>query len=95
MADDIKWLIGALVAIVSLLGGVIARDRNLMQSINEGDKRVETKVDDIRRDYVRRDDLDKHLMAIESNIKLIREENKESARRLDSFLNMLRNKHDN
>lgn len=95
MADDIKWLIGAFVAIVSLVGGIIARDRNLMQSINEGDKRVETKVDDIRRDYVRRDDLDKHLMAIESNIKLIREENKESARRLDSFLNMLRNKHDN
>lgn len=62
--DEVKWIIGLLVGFVTMLGGVIARDRQVLNKIEEGDERVMRRMEILNSDLksvsdrsVRRDDM--------------------------------------
>lgn len=86
---EIQWLIGALIAIVSMIGGIIVRDRQIMKEINEGDKELQDRITKVQSEYVRRDDLNGHIQSIENSVHQMREEQRETNRRIDSLLTLL------
>lgn len=99
MGAEVQWLLGFAMALVAALGGFITRDRQVHNKIAEVSKEAAEKaaslskeLDSVRRDYVRRDDLSTHLGAIEKNIGLMREEQREHQRRMDKVLTALANK---
>ncbi len=73
-------------ALVTMIGGLIARDRQVMARINEGDEKIQKAVDDVRKEYVRRDDLKDHLQSIEKSLVQSRDEQREMARRIDALI---------
>jgi hypothetical protein len=96
---EIQWVLGFAMALVGAIGGFITRDRQVHAKIAEIGKEAAEKaaclskdLDSVRRDYVRRDDLSTHLGAIEKNIGLMREEQREHQRRMDKVLTSLANK---
>ena len=84
--EEVKWLIGTLMALVTMIGGFIVRDRQVMARIHEGDEKIQKAVDDVRKEYVRRDDLKDHLQAIEKSLVQSRAEQRETARRIDTLI---------
>lgn len=79
--------------LVAMIGGLITRDRQLLDKIEAGDKDVRAKVDrvmddqaSVRREYVRREDLKDHLVAIERIVSQSREDQKDLTKRIDSFM---------
>ena len=84
--EEVKWLIGILMALVTMIGGFIARDRQVMARINDGDEKIQRAVDDVRKEYVRRDDLKDHLQSIEKSLVQSRDEQREMARRIDALI---------
>ena len=73
-------------ALVTMIGGFIVRDRQVMARIHEGDEKIQKAVDDVRKEYVRRDDLKDHLQAIEKSLVQSRAEQRETARRIDTLI---------
>ncbi len=73
-------------ALATTIGGLIARDRQVMARINEGDEKIQKAVDDVRKEYVRRDDLKDHLQSIEKSLVQSRDEQREMARRIDALI---------
>ncbi len=99
MGAEIQWLLGFAMALVAAIGGFITRDRQIHANIAEVSKEAAEKVaclskdvECVRRDYVRRDDLSTHLAAIEKNIGMMRDEQREHQRRMDKVLTSLANK---
>lgn len=104
MADDIKWLFGALVAVVAAVGGFIARDRALVNQIRDGDDNsrkvakegadaLHERVNKVRDEFVRRDDLDGHIKRFERSVSEMRGEMRhghtETNKRLDTVMETL------
>ncbi len=73
-------------ALVAMIGGLIAQDRQVMARINEGNEKIQKAVDDVRKEYVRRDDLKDHLQSIEKSLVQSRDEQREMARRIDALI---------
>jgi hypothetical protein len=67
-AGDIQMLIGIVAAGVAIIGGIIVRDRYVAKSIRDGDAELHSRINKVKDDYVRRDDLDKHLERIEHKL---------------------------
>lgn len=91
MNEEIKWLIGIGVTMVLAFGGMlIGSFRNLSARIAAGDDRLHERVNRVRDEYVRRDDLDGHLQRIDGNVNELRREIREgqvdTQRRLDRLL---------
>lgn len=101
MGDDLKWFIGIFVAMFSLVGGIVARDRQVSKAITTGDQanndKAERQVADlherinrVREDYVRRADLDGHIQRLDHSVELLRADVKESRaemnHRLDNII---------
>lgn len=93
MDDEVKWLAGAVMTMVGMIGGLITRDRQVMAKIEDGDKSVMAKVDNLQQqqstmqlNYVRRDDLKEHLQSIEKMIALSRDEQQALTRRFDHLI---------
>ena len=84
--EEVKWLTGILMPLVTMIGGFIARDRQVMARIQDGDEKIQKAVDDVRREYVRRDDLKDHLQSIEKSLIEARDERRDMARRIDAFI---------
>ena len=84
--EEVKWLIGILMTLVTMIGGFIARDRQVMSLIHEGDEKIQKEVDAVRKEYVRRDDLKDHLQSIEKSLVQSRDEQREMARRIDALI---------
>lgn len=83
-----------------IVGGIIARDRYVLNLISTGDKAVEGKVDIVherinktRDDFVRRDDLDSHMKRIEGNLEKMYTEQRETNQRIDGFMAAMVNGH--
>ena len=89
--EEVKWLIRILMALVTMIGGLIARDRQVMARIQDGDEKIQKAVDDVRREYVRRDDLKDHLQSIEKSLVQSRDEQREMARRIDALITSIAN----
>lgn len=92
MGDDLKWLVGAIVTLVTMIGGVIARDRHVMDAIKEGDEKLSDRLTKVQAEYVRRDDLNDHIQSMGSSIQQMREEQRETNRRIDNLLTVLSKK---
>jgi len=92
------------VGLLGAIGGVILRDRQVMQSIKDGDEaigqrlkesddKLHSRVDRVKDEYVRRDDLHAHIARIEKSVDEVkdgmREQRSEQQRtneRLDTTL---------
>lgn len=92
MEDDLKWLVGFLVGIVGLIGGFITRDRQMAKQIREGDERLHARINRVKDEYVRKDDLDQTVKRLETGMKEMRDEirhnNSETTKRLDSLIEL-------
>tara|TARA_Y100001973_G_scaffold106643_1_gene186059 strand:- start:7970 stop:8257 length:288 start_codon:yes stop_codon:yes gene_type:complete len=86
MNSGIEWLIGIIIAAISLIGGIIVRDRQVMRAINEGDEKLHQRINRVSDTYVRRDDLNGHIQSIENTVNQMREEQRETNRRIDALL---------
>lgn len=94
--EEIKWVIGAAMSAVGMVGGFLARDRQVMARIEDGDEAVTRKIEKVqseihavKRDYVRRDDMRDHLQAIERSLQQSRDEQKDLTRRIDALINAM------
>lgn len=72
--EDIKWLVGAALGVIAMLGAYIARDRAVFKSIREGDAALDARIDRVKDDYVRRVDLESHITHLEKSLNEIRED---------------------
>lgn len=71
MDGDLKWVIGLAVSMVLAFGTVmIGAFRNVSAKIAG----LHGRVDDVKEKYVRRDDLDGHIMRIDQNVRDLRDE---------------------
>ena len=71
MDGDLKWVIGLAVSMVLAFGTVmIWTFRNVSAKIAG----LHGRVDDVKEKYVRRDDLDGHIMRIDQNVRDLRDE---------------------
>jgi len=93
----LSGLVAAIVAIVALIGGIMTRDRFILNTIKLGDealrKELDTKaanlherVNRTRDEFVRREDLDKHLTRLELSMSNVYSEVKETNKRMDQVL---------
>jgi peptidoglycan hydrolase CwlO-like protein len=92
MSSELQWLIGEAIALIGLIGGIIARDRQLMNTINSGDEKLHDRITKVQSEYVRRDDLNGHIQSIENSVNQMREEQRETNRRIDALLTTLTKK---
>lgn len=65
---DIWVILGVAIATIGAIGGLIVRDRNLHEHIDDGDDRLHARIDDLKDNYVRRDDLAAHVTRIERTV---------------------------
>lgn len=86
-------LVGWGLTVLSIVGGVILRDRQVMQSISDGDDKLHSRVDKVKDEYVRRDDLASHIARIEKSVDEVkdgmreqRSEQQHTNERLDATL---------
>ncbi|TLP48751.1 hypothetical protein FDK21_03575 [Cohaesibacter sp. CAU 1516] len=81
---------GNILSLPALIGGIIVRCRNLSKQIRDGDDRLHERVNRIRDEYVRRDDLHQHIGRIDQGLKDMRDESRQENaqinRRLDDLL---------
>ena len=56
----------ALLTLVSVIGGLVARDRYVQRMIKDETDRLHTRINSVQDRFVRRDDLDQHIVRIES-----------------------------
>lgn len=83
MGDEAKWLAGiGLTVTVSLVTALIAAFRSLAGRVSSGDRDLHKRIDDVKDKYVRRDDLDDHVKRIETNIRDLRDENRENHKQI-------------
>ena len=65
-------------AMFTIIGGVIARDRNISKRISDGDGKVHIRIDDLKDDlnesFARKDDVEKTFARIESGQAEIRQD---------------------
>lgn len=79
MGDDWKWAIGVTVTLITALIGAF---RNLANRISANDKEINARVDAVKDNYVRRDDLDGHLARIDKRLEQLAEEMRENHRQI-------------
>ena len=77
------------IAAVSMVGGIIFRDRQVIRMINVGDEKLHKRITEFEHDYVRREHLREHIQAIQNTVNQMREEQRETNRRIDTVLNAL------
>ena len=90
MGSDLSWIIGSAMALVVMIGGIIARDRQLTRMVQDGDEKLHDRINRVREDMVRRTDLDDHLQRVDKSLQTldanIREQGRETTRRLDQLI---------
>lgn len=90
MDGEIAWIIGTALSLSVVIGGIIARDRQLTRMIQDGDEKLHDRVNRVREDMVRRTDLDDHLQRVDKSLQTldanIREQGRETTRRLDQLI---------
>ncbi len=99
---DNAWVLGFILSgaglIAALIGGVVARDRQMSRQIRDGDDKLHERINRVREDYVRRTDLDGHIQRLENNVDHlraeVREHRAETTKRLDTLVALLSKKSD-
>lgn len=87
MPEDIKWVVGLGFSFVSM---ATAAFFNLSARIKSGDEALHARINKVRDDYVRREDLNGHINRLERNVDDLRNEIRinsgETGKRLDAIL---------
>lgn len=94
MEFDVKALVGLIISAVAVIGGVVMRDRWMSKSIREGDDKIHERINDVKRDYVRRDDLDNHLTRMSAEMKAMHMEQKAEAKGLNDRIDSVNSRLD-
>ena len=84
--ENLQWIIALAVSIVSMVGGIIVRDRQVIRMINSGDERICDKLSQVEKNYVRIEHMNGHIKTIENMIQAMRQEQQETNRRIDMVL---------
>lgn len=75
MEADLKWVVGVGISlIIALATTIIGSFRNLASRITSGHSDLHGRIDKVKDDYVRRDDLDGHIRRLERSVSELREE---------------------
>ena len=83
MDADLKWLTGiAATLCVAFTTSLIATFRNFANKLSSHSDKVHNRIDKVKEDYVRRDDLNNHIDRIEENIKTLRKETNDNHQKL-------------
>ncbi|MBO6507415.1 MAG: hypothetical protein JJ979_02830 [Roseibium sp.] len=98
MSEDLKWIVGIILGVVTLIGGYITRDRQIQKQMRDGDDKLHERVNKVREDFVRREDLDGHIHRLDSNVQTMRDEmrehRRETTQRLDTLISLQSKKSD-
>ena len=101
MSDEITWIVGVAFTLITVIGGIIARDRYILRLISKSHEdtvreaqRAADKLDDrlnrVKDDYVRRVDLDAHIGRLDNSVQSLTSEMRSSSaqtnQRLDAIL---------
>lgn len=101
MSEEAIWIISTGFALVGLIGGIVARDRYILglisknhegsiKAIQDSTEKTNERIDRIKDEYVRRVDLDGHIMRLDGSIKGLADEMRSSStqtnQRLDAIL---------
>lgn len=89
MSEGIEWVVTTAIALVALIGGIVVRDRQVHKAISEGDAKLYDRIAEVERSYVRRDDLNGHIEAIQNSVREMREEQRNTTKRIDELLTTL------
>lgn len=74
-ATDLQWLVGiSLTVFVALASIMIGASRNLGNKMSKSVAELHARIDHVKDNYVRRDDLDRHLERIDGNVNELRRE---------------------
>lgn len=79
----------ALGVAAALLGGAIMRDRQVHRTIAAGDEKLHLRVNRIQDVYVRREEFNQRMHALETTLNQMRQEQMAFNTRLDAFLSTL------
>jgi len=91
MLDELKWLIGAVMTLITVIGGIVVRDREVMRKIDDGDARLSERITKVQTEYARKEDLTDHVLRVEQSVESMRNELRETNRRIDSLILVLSN----
>ena len=91
MLDELKWLIGAVMTLITVIGGIVVRDREVMRKIDDGDARLAERITKVQTEYARKEDLTDHVLRVEQSVESMRNELRETNRRIDSLILVLSN----
>lgn len=91
MLDELKWLIGAVMTLITVIGGIVVRDREVMRKIDDGDARLSERITKVQTEYARKEDLTDHVLRVEQSVESMRNELRETNRRIDSLIMVLSN----
>lgn len=91
MIDELRWLIGAVMTLITVIGGIVVRDREVMRKIDDGDARLSERITKVQTEYARKEDLTDHVLRVEQSVESMRNELRETNRRIDSLILVLSN----
>lgn len=91
MLDELRWLIGAVMTLITVIGGIVVRDREVMRKIDDGDARLSERITKVQTEYARKEDLTDHVLRVEQSVESMRNELRETNRRIDSLILVLSN----
>lgn len=92
MESEAPGLITLGLGILALIGSMLVRDRQIQRMISEGDEKLHIRLNRAQDVFVRRDDLNGHIQSIENTVNQMREEQRETNRRIDQLLAALTKK---
>lgn len=93
--EAMRWVLGLEITVaVAFVSALLAALYRLADAIKKGDDVLHTRVNDIRDEYVRRTDLDRHIQRIDVSMHDLRsdmkEQHRDTQRCLDSVLTALK-----
>lgn len=93
--EAMRWVLGLEITVaVAFVSALLAALYRLADAIKKGDDVLHTRVNDIRDEYVRRTDFDRHMQSIDSLMRDTRsdlkEQHRDTHRRLDSVMAALK-----
>lgn len=91
MLDELRWLVGAVMTLITVIGGIVVRDREVMRKIDDGDARLSERITKVQTEYARKEDLTDHVLRVEQSVESMRNELRETNRRIDSLILVLSN----
>lgn len=91
MNGDVQWVVGLGVSLwTAYTVAMVAAFRNLASRLSSGDKDLHNRIDEVKEKYVRRDDLDNHIMRLETGIRDIKDEQRQNHKQVMEFLSSQR-----